>query len=50
MLPLLTLLVMQVQIAGLTARSEGNVQPVAQNWTHQGMGNNMVQRVRVLVE
>lgn len=30
--------------------SEGNVQPVAQSWTYQGMGNNMVQRVRVLVE
>jgi len=30
--------------------SEGNVQPVAQSWTYQGMGNNMVQRVDVVVE
>jgi len=30
--------------------SEGNVQPVAQPWTYQGMGNNMVQRVDVIVE
>ncbi len=28
---------------------EGNVQPVTQEWTFQGMGNNMVQRVEVLV-
>lgn len=30
--------------------SEGNVQPTAQYWTRQGMGNNMAQRVEVLVE
>lgn len=28
----------------------GNVQPVAQPWNFQGMGNNMTQRVEVLVE
>ena len=28
----------------------GNAQPVEQPWTYQGMGNNMVQRVLVLVE
>jgi len=30
--------------------SAGNVQPVEQPWTYQGMGNNMVQRVDVVVE
>ncbi len=30
--------------------SEGNVQPVDQHWTYQGMGNNMAQRVEVVVE
>ncbi len=30
--------------------SEGNSQPVEQPWTYQGMGNNMVQRVDVIVE
>ena len=30
--------------------TDGNVQPVAQPWNHQGMGNNMVQRVQVVVE
>ncbi len=30
--------------------SEGNVQPVDQHWTHQGMGNNMAQRLEVVVE
>jgi DMSO/TMAO reductase YedYZ molybdopterin-dependent catalytic subunit len=30
--------------------SEGNVQPVEQPWTFQGMGNNMAQRVDVIVE
>jgi DMSO/TMAO reductase YedYZ molybdopterin-dependent catalytic subunit len=30
--------------------SVGNVQPVEQPWTYQGMGNNMVQRVDVIVE
>ena len=30
--------------------SEGNVQPVTQPWNFQGMGNNMAQRVDVLVE
>jgi sulfane dehydrogenase subunit SoxC len=30
--------------------NEGNVQPVEQPWTFQGMGNNMVQRVDVIVE
>ncbi len=29
--------------------SQGNVQPVAQPWNLQGMGNNMVQRVHVIV-
>jgi hypothetical protein len=29
--------------------SEGNAQPVQQAWSHQGMGNNMAQRVDVLV-
>ena len=28
---------------------EGNVQPTAQPWTLQGMGNNLVQRVEVIV-
>jgi DMSO/TMAO reductase YedYZ molybdopterin-dependent catalytic subunit len=28
----------------------GNLQPVEQPWTYQGMGNNMVQRVEVIVE
>lgn len=28
----------------------GAVQPLEQNWNYQGMGNNVVQRVRVLVE
>ncbi|MFQ5859905.1 MAG: sulfite oxidase, partial [Anaerolineae bacterium] len=32
------------------ADTEGNVQPTAQPWNFQGMGNNMVQRVDVLVE
>jgi len=30
--------------------SEGNMQPFDQPWTYQGMGNNMVQRVDVIVE
>ena len=30
--------------------TEGNVQPVTQPWNFQGMGNNMVQRVDVVVE
>jgi hypothetical protein len=30
--------------------SEGTVQPMAQHWSYQGMGNNMVQRVDVIVE
>jgi DMSO/TMAO reductase YedYZ molybdopterin-dependent catalytic subunit len=30
--------------------SEGNVQPFDQPWTYLGMGNNMVQRVDVIVE
>ncbi len=30
--------------------SEGNVQPLDQYWTYQGMGNNMAQRVDVVVE
>lgn len=28
----------------------GNTQPVEQFWNAQGMGNNMAQQVRVLVE
>ncbi|MFQ5880429.1 MAG: sulfite oxidase [Dehalococcoidia bacterium] len=32
------------------ADTEGNVQPVTQPWNFQGMGNNMVQRVDVVVE
>jgi DMSO/TMAO reductase YedYZ molybdopterin-dependent catalytic subunit len=33
------------------ARDEkGNVQPVGQNWSYQGMGNNMAQRVPAIVE
>lgn len=28
----------------------GNAQPLEQNWTYQGMGNNMVQRVTVVVQ
>jgi DMSO/TMAO reductase YedYZ molybdopterin-dependent catalytic subunit len=30
--------------------TEGHVQPLAQPWNYQGMGNNMVQRVEVIVE
>ena len=30
--------------------SEGKVQPVDQPWTYQGMGNNMVHRIGVIVE
>jgi DMSO/TMAO reductase YedYZ molybdopterin-dependent catalytic subunit len=30
--------------------SEGNIQPVEQMWTFHGMGNNMAQRVDVIVE
>jgi len=30
--------------------AEGNVQPVDQPWNYQGMGNNMIQRVDVIVE
>jgi DMSO/TMAO reductase YedYZ molybdopterin-dependent catalytic subunit len=30
--------------------SDGDVQPVEQPWNHQGMGNNMAQRVEVIVE
>ncbi len=30
--------------------AENNTQPIAQPWNFQGMGNNMVQRVEVLVE
>ena len=30
--------------------SQGNVQPVEQPWNYQGMGNNMAQRVDVIVE
>ena len=30
--------------------SSGNIQPLAQPWNYHGMGNNMVQRVDVLVE
>lgn len=29
--------------------STGNVQPVEQQWTARGMGNNMVHRLRVVV-
>ena len=29
---------------------EGNIQPTAQPWTMQGMGNNLVQRVEVIVK
>jgi len=32
------------------ADNAGNVQPVEQPWNYQGMGNNMVQRVEVIVE
>ena len=32
------------------ADSEGNVQPVSQPWNYKGMGNNMAQRVDVIVE
>ena len=32
------------------ADAEGNVQPITQTWNFQGMGNNMVQRVSVVVE
>ena len=31
------------------ADEEGNIQPTAQPWTMQGMGNNLVQRVEVIV-
>ncbi len=30
--------------------TEGNVQPVGQQWTYKGVGNNMAQRVDVIVE
>ena len=30
--------------------SEGNTQPITQPWNFQGMGNNMVQLVEVIVE
>ncbi len=30
--------------------SSGNVQPIDQPWNYQGMGNNMIQRVDVIVE
>ena len=30
--------------------TEGNMQPTAQPWTLHGMGNNMIQRVDVIVE
>jgi hypothetical protein len=29
--------------------AEGNVQPVEQPWNYKGMGNNMAQRVNVIV-
>jgi hypothetical protein len=32
------------------ADTEGNVQPLNQPWNFHGMGNNMVQRVNVVVE
>ena len=30
--------------------AEGNVQPVEQPWNAKGMGNNMAQRIEVVVE
>ena len=30
--------------------TEGSVQPLTQQWNHQGMGNNLIQRVDVVVE
>ena len=30
--------------------TEGNTQPVTQPWNSKGLGNNMVQRVEVVVE
>ena len=30
--------------------TEGSVQPLTQQWNHQGMGNNLIQRVDMVVE
>ena len=38
------------ELAVRASDSDGNVQPHDQNWTYQGVGNNMPQRVLVLVE
>jgi DMSO/TMAO reductase YedYZ molybdopterin-dependent catalytic subunit len=40
----------QHELACRATDSTGASQPLAQNWNYQGMGNNMVQRVRVTVE
>jgi DMSO/TMAO reductase YedYZ molybdopterin-dependent catalytic subunit len=37
-------------LCGRATDTEGNVQPVEQPWNYQGMGNNMVHRVEVVVE
>jgi DMSO/TMAO reductase YedYZ molybdopterin-dependent catalytic subunit len=39
----------EVELLCRATDSAGNVQPVDQFWTARGMGNNMAQRVRVLV-
>ena len=38
------------ELACRAADATGAAQPLEQNWNYQGMGNNMVQRVRVTVE
>lgn len=40
----------EYELAVRATDSEGNTQPDVQNWNYQGMGNNAVQRVRVIVE
>ncbi|MEX0684121.1 MAG: hypothetical protein WD904_13935 [Dehalococcoidia bacterium] len=41
----------EYELAVRAMDSEGNQQPDdVQNWNYQGMGNNGVQRVRVIVE
>jgi DMSO/TMAO reductase YedYZ molybdopterin-dependent catalytic subunit len=40
----------EYELAVRATDSEGNTQPDAPDWNYQGMGNNGVQRVRVIVE
>jgi sulfane dehydrogenase subunit SoxC len=38
------------ELACRATDASGATQPLEQNWNYQGLGNNVVQRVRVIVE